>query len=428
MVAKNNAIASSDTIYALSSGPLPAAIALIRISGPAAGMTLDALAGTRPAPRHASRRSLRDALGEVLDHALVLWFPGPATATGEDLAELHLHGGRAVVDATLSALAARGLRLAEPGEFTRRALLNGRMDLSAVEGLADLLAAETERQRKEALRRADGALARRLDDWTRQLVAIAAHIEAEIDYDEEVELDASSSIAPIAALVSDIQAALAVPPAERLRDGLRIAIVGPPNAGKSTLFNALVGRDAAIVSEIPGTTRDAIERPLAIAGLPFLLVDTAGLRETNDPIERIGVARAHDQRALADIVIDLTGELAGDGQPVIPISAKSDVVAPRAGALAISAFTGEGLAALHARIAEIGSKLLPGEGDVALDRRYRERLYEVRAELYAALATGDPLLRAEHVRTARERIDSLTGGAGIEDMLDALFGRFCLGK
>lgn len=429
-MATRNKSASSDTIYALSSGPPPAAIAIIRISGPEACLVLERLTGVRPEPRRASLRMLRDASGDILDHALTLWFPGPATATGEDLAELHLHGGRAVVDAVLSALPAlgHGLRLAEPGEFTRRALLNGQMDLSAVEGLADLLTAETERQRKEALRRADGALTRRLGDWTRSLLAIAARIEAEIDYDGEVELGSDSTASPISTLSADIDKALAVPPAERLRDGLRVAIVGPPNAGKSTLFNALVGREAAIVSDIPGTTRDAIERPLSIAGMPFVLVDTAGLRETDDPIERIGVERAHNQRALADIIIDLTGDMAAGDQPVISVSTKADVRPPREGALALSAVTGEGLATLHVRLADIGSRLLPREGEVALDRRYRERLYEVRAELDAALATSDPLLRAEHIRIARERIDSLTGGAGIEDMLDALFGRFCLGK
>jgi len=428
VAAPSNASAHRDTIYALSSGPPPAAIAIVRISGPAAGQALEALAGHLPVPRQASLRHLRDGKGEAIDHALILWFPGPLTATGEDLAELHLHGGRAVVAATLGALAALGLRHAEPGEFTRRALLNGRLDLSTVEGLADLLAAETESQRKEALRRADGMLARRLGEWGQSLLAIAARIEAEIDYDGEVEISADSTA--IHALFAEIDAALAVPPAERLRDGLRVAIVGPPNAGKSTLFNALVGRDAAIVSDNPGTTRDAIERPLAIGGMPFLLIDTAGLRDTADPIERIGVERAQAQRAMADIVIDLTGELAGSGagQSVISVSTKADAMPARVGALAVSAHSGEGLAALHARIAELGASLLPGEGEVALDRRYRERLYEVRAELASAMQIDDPLLRAEHIRIARELIDGLTGKAGIEDMLDALFGRFCLGK
>jgi tRNA modification GTPase len=364
-----------------------------------------------------------------LDHALLLWFPGPATATGEDLAELHLHGGRAVVAATLAALSAAGLRLAEPGEFTRRALLNGRLDLSAVEGLADLLAAETDSQRKEALRRADGLLARKLEGWAKRLIAIAARIEAAIDYDGEMEVEAGqgSTLTDLHDVLGEVDGALAVPPAERLRDGLRVAIIGPPNAGKSTLFNALVGRDAAIVSDTPGTTRDAIERPISIRGMPFILVDTAGLRETSDPIERIGVERARNQQSLADIVLDLTSDSATTPS-VIAVAAKSDIEPSRPGALRVSALTGEGLGELHNQIAVLGACLLPGEGEVALDQRYRESLYSVREELATAAIVGDPLLCAEHVRLARETIDSLTGSAGIEDMLDALFGRFCLGK
>lgn len=419
---------AGDTIYALSSGPPPAAIAIIRISGPAAGPAIEALSGARPEARRASLRALRDRDGALLDRALLLWFPGPDTATGEDLVELHLHGGRAVVHAVLAALATLGLRLAEPGEFTRRALFHGRLDLSAVEGLADLLAAETESQRREALRRADGALARKLGAWAARLVASAARIEAEIDYDGEVELSGDPVADELRAIVRGIDAALAVPPAERLRDGLRVAIIGPPNAGKSTLFNAIVGADAAIVSDIPGTTRDAIERPVALGGIPFIFVDTAGIRDTIDPIERIGVERARDQERRSDIVIDLTGEAPSDGRPIITVSTKADLLAPRDGALPVSALSGEGIAGLLARLVEVAAKLVPAEGEVALDRRYRDGLYAVRAELIAAAGMADPLLIAEHVRIARERIDGLTGGAGIEDMLDALFGRFCLGK
>jgi len=415
-----------DTIYALSSGAPPTAIAVVRISGPAAAATLTALAGTLPDPRRASYRRLRDAQGALLDHALLLWLPGPGTATGEDLAELHLHGGRAVVAAVIAALAGRGLRLAEPGEFTRRALFNGRLDLSEVEGLADLLAAETESQRREALRRADGVLGRKLDGWMRRLVAIAAAIEAAIDYDGEDEV-AGQGGADIALLADEIRAALAIPPAERLRDGLRVAIVGPPNAGKSTLFNALVGDEAAIVSAVPGTTRDVIERPLGLGGIPIVLLDTAGIRAASDPIEAAGIARAVRQREVADIILDLSGE-AIPAPHVIAISAKADVVAARRDALAISAATGSGLAELRDRIIRIAASLLPREGDVALDRRYRTALAFVEEALVAAAGSDDPLLAAEHVRIARTHLDGLIGGGDVEAMLDALFGRFCLGK
>jgi tRNA modification GTPase len=420
---------AGETIYALSSGAPPAAIAIVRISGPAAGATLAAMAGGLPSPRHASHRRLRDRHGQLLDHAMLLWLPGPGTATGEDLAELHLHGGRAVVAATLAALADFGLRLAEPGEFTRRALYNGRLDLSAVEGLADLLAAETENQRREALRRADGLLGRKLALWMQRLTDIAAAIEVEIDYDgddEVVASDTSRNIA-IAALGMDIGAALSMPPAERLRDGLRVAIIGPPNAGKSTLFNALVGADAAIVSDIPGTTRDLIERPLSLGGMPIVLIDTAGLRDSLDPIEAVGVVRARRALQLADLVLDLGAST--DAAPhIIAVSAKADSEAPRAGALAVSALSGEGLRALRDRLIAEAAKLLPGEGEIALDRRYRVALAAVCEDLDAAAKATDPLLVAEHIRLARGHLGALIGGGDVESMLDALFGRFCLGK
>ncbi len=423
---------AGETIYALSSGPPPAAIAIIRISGEAAGATLATLAGALPPPRRASHRRISDRHGEWLDHAMLLWLPGPATATGEDLAELHLHGGRAVVSATLAALADIGLRLAEPGEFTRRALFNGRLDLTAVEGLADLLAAETESQRREALRRADGMLGRRLATWMQRLTDIAAAIEVEIDYDGEDDIAAEGGAhrIAIAAIADEIDAALARPPAERLRDGLRIAIVGPPNAGKSTLFNALVGGDAAIVSAIAGTTRDVIERPMSLAGMPIVLIDTAGLRDSTDPIEADGVMRARRERASADVVLDLgDDDQAHDAASnVIRIAARSDVAQPKAGALAVSVLTGQGLDALRDRLAARCAALLPLEGDVALDRRYRIALAEIVRDLHAAAATSDELIAADHVRTARVHLGGLIGGGDVEAMLDALFGRFCLGK
>jgi tRNA modification GTPase len=421
----NKAAGVPDTIFALSSGAPPAAIAVVRISGPEAGATLDLLAGKRPPPRRASFGALRTGAGDILDHALILWLPGPATATGEDLVELHLHGGRAVVAAVLKHLGTSGLRPAEPGEFTRRALLNGRLDLSEVEGLADLLAAETEAQRREAITRSSGMLARRLDHWGRTLIIIAARIEAVIDYDGEME-DLAPVAPDIAALLSEIGHALDNPPAERLRDGLRVVISGPPNAGKSSLFNAILGTDAAIVSPIEGTTRDALERFIAIDGLPFLLIDTAGDRDAVDPIERIGVDRARQARADADIILDLVAAESRDG--VIAVAAKSDLGGVRPSAQPVSAASGEGISALLGAIANLGRTMLPREGEMALDRKYRDGLWAIRTELQRALVEEDSLLVAEHIRLAREGLDRLTGRAGIDDMLDALFGRFCLGK
>lgn len=417
------------TIYALSSGAPPAAIAIVRISGRAARETLIALAGGLPSPRRASYRRIRDALGDVLDHAMLLWLPGPHSATGEDLAELHLHGGRAVVSAVLAALDTIGLRLAEPGEFTRRALFNGRLDVTAVEGLADLLAAETESQRREALRRADGLLGRKLAGWMRRLTDIAAALEVEIDYDGEEDGAASggASVGAIDALSQELGAALAMPPAERLRDGLRVAIVGPTNAGKSSLFNALVGADAAIVSDIAGTTRDVIERPLSLNGMPIILIDTAGMRESQDPIEAIGVARAVSERQSADIVLDL-GDAPAAAANVIGVAAQSDIRVSRLDAVEVSVVTGQGLERLRDELATRCAMLLPREGDVALDRRYRDALAKVRLDLDMARETADLLLAAEHIRLARTHLGGLIGGGDVEAMLDALFGRFCLGK
>lgn len=413
-----------DTIYALSSGAPPAAIAVVRVSGACSERVTRGLCGGLPVARRASLRTLRSS-GGVLDHALVLWFPGPDTATGEDLVEFHLHGGRAVIDAVLRALAELGLRIAEPGEFTRRALLNGRLSLGQAEGLADLLQAETESQRVEALRRSEGALGRMLAGWSDRLVDISAQLEAAIDHDEELSPAPAHWRPAIAALADDIQVALAVPPTERLREGVRIAIVGPVNAGKSTLFNALVGSDAAIVTDIPGTTRDAIERSVSLAGRPVIFIDTAGIRTTSDTVEQIGIKRAHRSARSADIILDLQGAA---GPTTIAIAAKADVSLPRAGALPLSARTGAGMAALRSVLLERLDALLPKPGTICLERRYREMLGDVLQHLQRGVGEHDLVFCAEHMRRARTAIDGLTGNAGLEDVWDVLFSRMCLGK
>lgn len=421
----------TDTIFALSSGAPPAAIAVVRISGPDAGGALAALAGPLPPARRASLRTLRGPDGGVLDSALVLWLPGPDSATGENCAELHCHGGRAVVAAVSAALAALpGLREAEPGEFTRRAFANGRIDLAQAEALGDLLTAETELQRRAAQAGVGGALSRQVQTWRARVLALSASVEAALDFGDEDDVgglppDLGSAIET---LRSELAAAIANPPAERLRDGIRVVIGGPPNSGKSSLFNALIGDGAAIVSPLAGTTRDVIERPVAFGGVPFVLVDTAGLRgEEADEIEAIGIARAHGQFALADIVLWLGPE--GDGPPgAVEIGARcDDATAPRKRLPdhVVSSVTGSGLRALEDDLVGRARRLLPRPGAAALNARQIGLLREARLELVPA---GDPLIVAEGLRRARMAFDRLLGTAGVEDMLDALFGRFCIGK
>lgn len=436
---------SVDTIFALSSGAPPAAIGLIRISGPHAGAALSALAGRLPAPRHATLARLRDPVtGAPLDNSLLLWFPGPATATGEDLAEIHAHGGRAVVAAILASLnSIAGLRGAEPGEFTRRALTNGRIDLTEAEGLADLLSAETEGQRRQALAMAEGALSRAVAGWQEQLLMLSARVEAMLDFADEDDVEADAGeIARIAGglatLARDWRGWLARPHGERWRDGITVAIAGPPNAGKSTLLNALAARDAAIVSPIAGTTRDIIEVPLSLSGIPFRFADTAGLHAgTGDVIEAEGMARAERWIGSADILLWLG---APDEAPDHPRRARIAAQADRGETqpdwayrtqradITLSAQTGEGMAALADWLVSTARTLLPGEGEVAMDARHRTALGEGLAALEEAQATHDPLLIAESLRAARLAVDRITGHAGTEAMLDALFRRFCIGK
>ncbi|HYN46239.1 MAG TPA: tRNA uridine-5-carboxymethylaminomethyl(34) synthesis GTPase MnmE [Allosphingosinicella sp.] len=420
----------SDTIYALSSGAPPAAIALVRISGPKADVALQALAGTLPEPRTATLASLR-ADGEILDNALVIRFPGPASATGEDVVELHLHGGRSVVAAVLAALGRiEGLRAAEPGEFTRRAFENGRIDLAEAEGLADLLESETQAQRRAALALAGGALSRQVEAWQARILGLAAQVEAALDFSDEDDVTAlpAGFGAELGALRNELSAWLARPPAERLKDGIRVVIAGPPNAGKSSLLNALAGRDAAITSDTPGTTRDVIEAPTAIGGASFLLIDTAGLRDSQDPIESIGIDRARASVASADVIVWL-GRAADAPEGAILVHAKADLGPPEARCdLSVSVTTGEGLGALSRELIERSTELLPREGEIALNARHRAALGEVLDAVGEAGATADLLIAAEALRQARAALDRITGKAGVENMLDALFGRFCIGK
>lgn len=423
-----------DTVFALSSGSPPAGIAVVRVSGPRAGEALAALAGALPPPRRARRVELRDPSGALLDDGLVLWFPGPNTATGEDLAELHLHGGRAVIAAVERALAAMtGLRRAEPGEFTRRAFANGRIDLAEAEGLADLLEAETEIQRRSAIELAGGALSRRVEGWRDRLLQLSAQLEAALDFEDEGDVAALSAtfVAGIHALADEIAAALEAPAAETLREGYRVALAGPPNAGKSTLFNALVESEAAITAPLAGTTRDVLVRPVALGGVPLSFVDMAGLREGGaDEVEAIGIGRAQAEIARADLVLWLGPEGAGPegAWEIEPQADRAGHASKRAPRHRVSAVTGEGMAELKRSLIEQARMAMPRPGEVALNRRQRGLLEEAADALRAAGGETDPLLLAENLRRARLAFDRLVGRSGTEDVLDALFGRFCIGK
>lgn len=423
-----------ETIFALSSGAPPAAIAVVRISGPLAGEALARLCGKLPRPREAKLTSLHGDDGALLDQALVLWFPGPRSETGEDCAELQLHGGRAIVDAIYRELAKiNGLRLAEPGEFTRRAFANGQIDLLQVEGLADLVAAETELQRRAALGLAGGSLSRKVEDWRQRLLALSARVEAVLDFEDEGDVGVLGErfAADLGALTQELRHALEAPRAETLREGYRVALAGPPNAGKSSLFNVLVSSEAAIVTPTAGTTRDVLLRHVGIDGVPFTFVDMAGLREeAGDPIEGIGIARARQEIESADLVLWLGSE--GEGPAgAWEIEAKCDLVerpGKRVPAHRVSVVTDAGVDALKRALVEQARAAMPGPGEWALGRRQRDLILAAAAALADASGASDPLLAAEHLRRARLAFDRLVGRAATEDMLDALFGRFCIGK
>ena len=423
----------SDTIYALSSGALPAAIGIIRISGPAAGSALASLAGGLPPERMPVVRKLRDHEGDTLDVALVLWFPGRRTATGEDLVELHCHGGRAVVAAVLNALAAiPGLREAEPGEFTRRAFLNGRVDLAEAEGLGDLLSAETELQRRGAMQAAGGAVSRRIDEWRSRVLVLAAAVEAVIDFADEDDVAAlpDDFTAKVAELACEIRQVAARPEAERLRDGVRVVLAGPPNVGKSSLFNALLSDDAAIVTDVAGTTRDVLERPIALGGVPFILIDTAGVRDEGaEAIEAIGIERARREIAEGHIVLWFGAPAhAPEGSIVIRAKADLDASSDVGDDQAVSVVTGLGLPDLIDTLIKRGRGVLPPVDRIGFNRRQKQCALEAAACLDQVDTRSELLIAAENLRLARSALDRLVGRDSTEEMLDALFGQFCIGK
>jgi tRNA modification GTPase len=378
----------------------------------------------------------RPADGELLDKALILFFPGPHSATGEDVAELHLHGGRSVVAGVMGALRdIPGLREAEPGEFTRRAFENGRIDLSEAEGLADLLMAETDSQRRAALALAGGGLSRVVEGWQHALLAIGAQVEAALDFSDEGDVEEHVSLAGSEAfdkLMREMRAALERPTSERLREGLRVVIAGPPNTGKSSLLNWLAGRRAAITSAIAGTTRDVVEAPTAIGGAPFLLIDTAGLRESEDEVEAIGIQRTQANLEAADLILWLGGpEACPYRERAIVVRSMSDLHAHPPGPnvdISVSAETGDGMNQLVALLIERSRALLPQEGDVAINARHRQAISLCLQHLGEAEEAHDLLIASEALRLALGELDRVTGRAGVENMLDALFGSFCIGK
>jgi tRNA modification GTPase len=463
---------SQPTIFALSSGPPPSAIAVIRVSGPRARIALEAMIGRVPEPRRATLAKVRDpATSEVIDEGLALWFPGPKSETGEDMAELQVHGGRAVIAAVLNALAGLdGFRLAEPGEFTRRAFEHGRMDLTAVEGLADLVAAETEAQRKQALRQLRGNIAEQAEAWRTRLIEARALIEAGIDFSDEGDVPKNLAREALAIIrpVADEIAQAGHGHGERLRDGLQLAIAGAPNVGKSTLLNRFAKRDAAIVSPYAGTTRDVIEVHLDLKGFPITIRDTAGIRPTEDPVEQEGVRRARQSAAAADLVLwvldvrdvgVMTAPVADQGQlahtPVCFVLNKTDLLdattrgaiealiqgpqpahaLPQRGRFLVSAVTGEGVDNLIEAIAKFAGEFFRAEAVLITRERHRQMLQEASAALAGALALdqaygveGREEVIAEQVRMATRALERLTGRVDVEDVLDVIFREFCVGK
>jgi tRNA modification GTPase len=446
---------TTDTIFALSSGHGRAGVAVVRVSGPAAGAVLDGMAAPRPRPRFAAfRRVKHPATGELIDHALVLWFAAPKSETGQDMAELQVHGGRAVVQAVLEAIGRiEGCRLAEPGEFARRAFENGKLDLTGIEGLADLIDAETAAQRRQALRQTEGALSGLYAGWRQRLIATTALMEAAIDFSDESDVT-SEAVGKARIEAEALQAEIVRHlddghRGEMIREGFRVVLAGPPNVGKSSLLNALARRDVAIVSEEAGTTRDVIEVKLDLEGLPIVVSDTAGIREAAGSIEQEGIRRTLGRARDADLVlwmVDATNlgapapaQLDVRAERMLVVVNKFDLLDNKImqplpeGAIAVSALTGFGLDRLTLRLAgfaraRIGTQA--GEAPVLTQARHRQQLERCRAALASFL--GSPMeefeLRAEDLRRAAQALGRITGAVDVEDVLGEIFGRFCIGK
>ncbi|PHR23813.1 MAG: tRNA uridine-5-carboxymethylaminomethyl(34) synthesis GTPase MnmE [Hoeflea sp.] len=439
-----------DTIFALSSGAPPAGVAVIRISGPGVRFGLETVSGSVPPPRQAVLSRLHDAQGMELDHGLVLFFPGPKSFTGEDVAELQIHGGRASVSAVIDCLSRLpGYRLAEPGEYTKRAFENGRMDLTAVEGLSDLIRAATEAQRRQALGQTDGRLRDIYEDWARRITHARAMVEAELDFSDEEDIPGSVTdrIWPaMEQLRSELSDHLLLARnGEIVRDGFRVALIGAPNAGKSSLLNALAQRDVAIVSDVPGTTRDIVEVRLDIGGHLVLLQDTAGLRDSDDDLEQEGIRRSKDAALNADLVLELRdSRMLAEGRfatslidtESLIVWTKSDLLNDSTfhttdGEIPVSSKTGAGLDHLLNRIGLYVSELQPGSGDVLPTRtRHVQYLRESLEELETAISsTMLPIeLRSEYLRNAAVALGKITGRVDVEDLLGVIFSEFCVGK
>jgi tRNA modification GTPase len=438
----------TQTIFAMATPPGRAAVAVCRLSGPRTREALARLAGAVPPPRHAQLlRLVHPQTGDVIDEGLVLFFAGPRSYTGEDCAELQVHGGAAVARALIGGLGSLGLRPAEPGEFTRRAFLNGKLDLAQAEGVADLVDAETEFQRRQAFRQLDGELSRQVEAWRRDLIEIGAGVEAELDFSDEGDvatLITTDIINAVSRIREGMQAALRrARNGERLRDGLRVVIAGAANAGKSTLLNALARREVAIVSEHPGTTRDALEVHLDLGGFPMMMTDTAGLRESVDPVERIGIDRARARAEQADLVLWLVEPgsldeappaLAAEGE-VWTIATKSDIAEPAVASarLTISAATGAGLQRLEEELEGFARATLEeGGGEAAALTRERHRqALQAAVDALGRILEGEPLpleIVAEELRVAQYSVGRIAGRVDVEDVLGEIFGRFCIGK